>query len=254
MTRNLILHCYPRKSGMWRRTLRHLTAGRRWEQFTGRKLVSIAYDECCADPDDIASEWPADCEITIRPNTPLQEVESFVPMLERIESRDPDEFTTYLHCKGATQPKGHASHLWCDGMAAANLDYPELVGCFFKTGANIVGAFRSHGLWTFPGYNAWHYAGTWFTFRHSRAFELPWRNIHQGFEGVEAWPGIFPLAESGCLFFDNANTAHLYDRAYWRDFLTPSLECWHRSLQQCGLEPQALARAKEANRIEVSNV
>jgi hypothetical protein len=235
----LVVHCYPRKSGKWRRTLAHLTAGDRWAQFTGRKIVSVAHDECCDDPDDVCNVWPAECEFIVRPNDrPLQEVANFLPMLERVASIDRDEFTTYVHCKGATQPDGHASHLWCDGMAAANLDYPRLLECCFANGANIAGAFRSHGLWNFPGYHNWHYAGTWFTFRHSRIFgQLDWRNIHQNFMGVEAWPGIVPAAESACLFFDNADTAHLYSNEFWRDIITPSLAWWHRSLQQCGLTP-----------------
>ena len=239
MIRNLIVHCYPRLSGKWRRTLRHLTAGSRWQQFTGQKIVTVAYDECCSDPDEVCAEWPDDCEFIIRPNVQgLQEVASFVPMLERIESRRDDEFTTYVHCKGATQGDGHASHLWCDGMATANLDYPQLVECCFSSGANIVGAFRSHGLWSFPNYHNWHFAGTWFQFRHSRIFgELPWREVHQNFMGVEAWPGIVPVAESRCLFFDNANTAHLYSPEFWRDIVTPSLAWWHKSLKKCGLSP-----------------
>ncbi len=250
MIRNLIVHCYPRKSGKWRRTLTHLTAGTRWQQFTGRKIVTIAYDDCCDAPDDVCAAWPGDCEFIIRRNNrELQEVESFRPMLARVRSTDADEFTTYVHCKGCTQPDGHASHLWCDGMAAANLDYPQLVECAFKSGdgrVNICGAFRSHGLWSFPGYHNWHFAGTWFTFRHSRIFAghdvgdgLDWRNIHQNFMGVEAWPGVIPLAESACLFYDNANTAHLYSNEFWRDNITPAMENWRASLAKCGLRPAA---------------
>ena len=104
--------------------------------------------------------------------------------------------------KGAThEDDDAASHKWLDAMAVASLDYPELVHCAFESGKNIAGAFRSHGLWSFPGYHDWHFAGTWFTFRHSRVLELDWRNVHPDFMGVEAWPGILPLAESACLFF-----------------------------------------------------
>lgn len=219
--------------------MQHLTTGRRWEQFTGRKIVAVAYDSCCSDPDAVCSEWPSDCEFIVQPNVPgLQEVATFLPTMEMIESKDVDEFTTRVHCKGSTQPTGHGSHGWLDLMAAANLDYPELVDCMFATGKNIVGAFRSHGLWAFPGYHNWHYAGSWFTFRHSRIFgELDWRNVHPNFMGVEAWPGIVPVVESGCLFFDNANTAHLYSTDYQRDIIAPSMKWWHKSLGKCGLRP-----------------
>jgi hypothetical protein len=124
-------------------------------------------------------------------------------------------------------------------MASVNLDYPDLIECAMQR-ANICGAFRSYGLWTYPGYHAWHFAGTWFTFRHSRIFgELDWRNVHQDFMGVEAWPGIVPLEESACLFYDRANTAHLYSREFWKSNITPSLEWWQKSLGRCGLTPAA---------------
>ena len=246
MIRNLIAHCYPRRSGMWRRTVAHLTAGRRWEQFTGRKIVTIACDECCDHPNDVVlAFWDAvdgdpGIEWIVKGNVPgLQEVASFLPMMERIESSDPDEFTTYIHFKGATQEPGHASHRWLDYMASANLDYPELLSCCFESGANIVGAFRSHGLWSFPGYHNWHFAGTWFTFRHSRIFGLDWRNVHQNFMGIEAWPGIVPVAESACLFFDRADTAHLYSPDFQRQNIDPAMKWWHANLRKCGLTPLA---------------
>jgi hypothetical protein len=250
MNRNLLVHCYPRLSGKWRRTLAHLTAGIRWAQFTGRKIVTVAYDQCCEDPDDVCSQWPAECEFIVKRNVPgLQEVASFLPMLEMVESRDPDECTTYVHCKGCTQPDGHGSHGWLDFMAQANLDYPELVECALSR-ANICGAFRSHGLWAFPGYHNWHYAGTWFTFRHSRIFgELDWRNVHQDFMGVEAWPGIVPLAESACLFYDGANTAHLYSPDFQRDNIAPAMKWWHKSLQKCGLVPASLGGVCTVNQV-----
>lgn len=249
MIRNLIVHCYPRKSGMWRRTVAHLMAGMRWEQFSGRKIVSICADECTDDPWEVVQAFGHDANMEIefveRENNSLQEVNSFLPMLEMVHSTDPEEWTTYIHCKGCTQPEGHASHRWLDYMASANFDYPELVECFAQQGKNIIGAFRSHGLWAFPHYHNWHYAGTFFTFRHSRIFgELPWSNVHQDFMGVEAWPGIVPVAESACLFFDHANTAHLYNGDFQNTVIDPAMERWHVNIQKCGLVPASM-RKKE---------
>jgi len=244
MIRNLIVHCYPRRSGMWRRTLAHLTAGRRWQQFTGRKIVTIALDHCTADGDAVAAEWPAECEIIFRRNDCAQEVGSFLPMLERLASRAAEEFTTYVHCKGATQSRGYGSHGWLDFMAAANLDYPRLLECFWQRGANIAGAFRVNGgAWALPGNHGWHYAGTWFTFRHSRIFgALDWRNVHGEFFGVEAWPGIVPFEESACLFWDDAATADLYSPAFQALRVRPAMNHWRRALAAAGLDPLA-ARA-----------
>lgn len=252
MIRNLIIHCYPRLSGKWRRTLAHLTAGDRWSQFNGRKIVAVAHDECTEHPNDVVLAWWDACdgdpgvEWIIQPNVQgLQEVATFLPLMEEIKSTRDDEFTTRIHTKGCTQPDGHGSHGWLDLMAFANLDYPRLLECCFWQGANIAGAFRSHGLWAFPGYHNWHYAGTWFTFRHSRIFgELDWRNIHPNFMGVEAWPGIVPLAESACLFYDNANTAHLYSPEFQRDNLRPALRYWQQNLAKCGLTPLSECKRK----------
>lgn len=243
MIRNLIVHCYPRKSGMWRRAVRHLMAGNRWSQFNGKRIVTVAIDDCCDDPWMVAQEFGHDANMDIefieRDNDKkLQEVASFSPMMEIVESNRHDEFTTYIHCKGCTQPENHGSHGWLDFMATANLDYPELVRCCFESGANLVGAFRSHGLWDYPGYHSWHFAGTWFTFRHSRIFgETNWRNIHQDFMGVEAWPGIVPVEESRCLFFDNANTGHLYSPEFQKEIIRPAMNYWKRSLKKQGLRP-----------------
>jgi hypothetical protein len=234
MTRNLICHIYPRRCGKWRRTVAHLLD--RWSQFDGRKIITIACDRCCDPASDVQrcfmEHWGT-CEFIVRQNQPgLQEVPSFLPMMERVIGEP--GITFYCHAKGSThEDDDAASHKWCDAMADACLSYPALVDRCFERGANICGAFRSHGLWSFPGYHNWHFAGTWFWFRNSRAAELDWRNVHQNFMGIEAWPGIFPLEESACLFFDNANTAHLYSPDYWKTNITPALKWWHGKLAKC---------------------
>jgi hypothetical protein len=240
MIRNLLFYVYPRRAGRrWRNAAARIRAAR--DQFDGRRIVTIAVDRCCVDPGDVIAylDDPA-AEFRIVDNDPrLQETAHFLTALEMVESRNADECTTYAHAKGATHcdPRA-ASHLWCDAMAAANLEYPELIDCALRR-ANIVGAFRSVGLWSFAGYHNWHFAGTWWTFRHSAVFASgrDWRNLHESFEGVEAWPGILPYAESACLFYDNANTAHLYDLSFWRNNLTPSLRYWRKSLAAAGLDP-----------------
>jgi hypothetical protein len=251
MIRNLAFFCYPRRCGTWRRSVNHLL--RNWPVFTGRKIVTIAVDSCCCDPADVQAEFDGlGCEFRCVDNVPdLQETAHFLPVLEMLESCNADECTTYIHAKGSTHCNSSAaSHLWCDGMAAANLEYPELIDCALNRFA-IAGAFRSYGLWDFPGYHNWHFAGTWFTFRHDVGFGLDWRNIHQDFTGVEAWPGIFRPEESFCLFYDKANTADLYNREFWRDYITPSLKWWRRSLQRAiySAGPRALAAKTGGGRL-----
>ncbi len=142
MIRNLAFYCYPRQCGMWRNTVNHLLAN--WNIFTGRKIITISWDECCCDPEEVVSAFDGlDCELHIVDNVPsLQETAHFLPMLEMLESRNPNECTSYIHAKGSTHadPKA-ASHLWCNAMATANLEYPELVECALSR-YGIVGAFR----------------------------------------------------------------------------------------------------------------
>lgn len=232
--RNLICYVYPRKCGKWRRTVAHLLA--HWSQFDGRKIVTISTDECCDEPWQVVQAFGHDAHLEIEwlevENVPaLQEAAHFLPMMERV-IHEPG-ITLYCHAKGATHADDNsASHKWCDGMAAACLDYPRLVDCAFEAGANVAGAFRSHGLWAFPNYHNWHFAGTWWWFRNERLRQLPWRELHPNFMGVEAYPGLFPLPESRCLFYDNANTAHLYNNDFWRDNITPALHYWNDGLKK----------------------
>ena len=181
---------------------------------------------------DVGAEW------IIRDNVPgLQEVASFVPMMERVV--DEPGITFYCHAKGVTHADDDAGFSPQMGMRRDGRGQPRISrggGVRLRGSVNVAGAFRSHGLWAFPGYHNWHFAGTWFWFRNSRAAELDCRNVHPNFMGVEAWPGIFPLAESRCLFFDNANTAHLYDNEFWRTSITPALHWWRKSLGTCGLD------------------
>lgn len=237
--RNLICYVYPRRGGKWRRTVAHLLA--HWKQFDGRKIITISTDRCCDESWEVVQAFGHDRNleiewIDVENITGLQEAAHFLPMLERVI--DEPGITLYCHAKGATHTDDNAaSHKWCDAMAAACLDYPQLVDCAFTNGANVAGAFRSIGLWGFPNYHNWHYAGTWWWFRNERLRQLPWRELHPNFMGVEAYPGLFPLSESQCLFYDNANTAHLYNNDFWRDNITPALGYWRANLAKCGLVP-----------------
>lgn len=241
MRRNLIFYCYPFRGGRWRRSIAHLLT--HWDQFDGRKIVTISTDRCTDEAWEVVQAFGHDANLEIewieaRNNRPLQETAHFLPMVEKII--DEPGITLYAHAKSAVNDCP-ASWLWLNAMAEACLDYPQLVDCCFESGANIAGAFRSHGLWSFSGYHNWHFAGTWFWFRNERIRELDWRNVHQSFEGVEAWPGIVPLAESACLLFDGANTGHLYSVDFWKTTLTPAIRCWRRSLAAAGLRPIAEA-------------
>ncbi len=237
MIRNLICHVYPRRTGQqWRRTVEHLL--RRRELFGGRRIITIATDETTDTVQTVRSAL-ADFEAEFLEfrNCALQETSTFLPAMDLIANTNHDEITFRCHAKGSTHSSDDAaSHIWADAMFETCLDYPELVDCMLEKLA-IVGPFRSHGLWPFPGHHGWHYAGSMFWVRHDRTFSRDWRQLMPTFFGVEAWPGIFPIEESGCLFGDHADTQHLYSPEFWRHNITPSLQLWRESLNKCGLVP-----------------
>lgn len=237
--RNLLMHIYPLRCHQnWRRSVAHLCA--RWDQFTGRRVASVALDEKTNSLDEVREAFGnREVEFRAVKNGPLQEVASFPGLLETVEP-DRDSITFYCHAKGATHcDPTSASHLWCDAMAEACLDYPELVDCCLSE-AVVCGAFRSKMIIGWPGPSPpFHFAGTWFWFRNDVLFERDWRQVDPVLWGVEAWPGFrFAEAESRCLFLDNAHTLHLYDQAFWAKIITPGMVNWRSALERCGLVPK----------------
>ena len=234
--RNLICHVYPRSNGRYLRTVDHLR--RRWRLFTGRKIIAVALDETTDSLPEVRGAF-GDCEaefLTVR-NSELQEVETFVRSLERLAAEP--GITFRCHAKGATHldPRA-ASHAWADVMFSACLDFPGLIECALSRSA-VCGAFRSHGIWGGPGYHNWHFAGSCYWFRNDAAFVRNWRNVHQAFWGAEAWPGIFGIEESVCLFCDRAQTHQLYNVEWWENGLGPSFFHWVRRLESCSLRSPA---------------
>jgi len=228
LQRNLIAYFYPRKNGHWRRTAEHLS--RHWHQFDGRKVIAVATDQCCVEHAEVVDSLRAfstDTEFMLGKNDPnLRETRYFLPALEQVI--DQPGITFFCHAKGAThESPREAPHLWREAMAAACLEYPELVECAFSSGKHVCGAFMADGIRD----HGWHFSGTWFWFRNERARSLNWRDVHQTFMGVEGWPGIFPREEAFCLFYERANAGQLYDRREWDSTITPSLECWRRSVE-----------------------
>lgn len=241
MQRNLIMHVYPKACHPnWRRSVEHLRA--RFDQFTGRRIVSVAYDTGTDTPDMVREAF-GDCEVEIIGvrNSPLQEVESFPRLLEAV-SREPG-VTLYCHAKGCTHCSPlSASHVWCDVMAEVCLDYPQLVDCALSQ-YEIAGAFRSTLQIMGPTSPPWHYAGTWYWFRNDALFSRDWRSVDPLLWGAEAWPGrVVPFDRAFCLFMDGAQSLHLYDWAWWDTVILPALTLWRSSLARVGLRPLVPSR------------
>lgn len=234
--RNLIMHIYPRACHQhWRRSVNHLRA--RWDQFNGRRVVSVAYDASTCTVDEVREAFGT-CEVEIQAvrNSSLQEVESFPRLLESV-SKEPG-ITFYCHSKGCTHCRhDSASHVWCDTMAEACLDYPTLVDCALAQ-FDICGAFRSTMQIMGARSPPWHFAGTWWWVRNEVLFAGQWKDIDPLLWGAESYPGRrFDKSRSHCLFFDHAETTHLYDPEFWRRAILPGIANWRKALKAVGLKP-----------------
>ena len=237
MTRNLLFSCYPRNPGgsPWRRSVNHFLAGKRFDQFDGRKIIIISVDECCDDPAEVQEAFTGcDCEFIVRDNvSDLQETAHFIEGLEMLENEP--GITLRAHSKSCTHvdPES-ASRYWLDALAVVNLDFPQLISCALER-SHITGAFRCQMPF---GSSQFHYQGSFYWIKNSELFKRNWRNVDQWFAGVESYPGtMFQHSESTCLFFDGSSTAALYERDFHITNVRPALKWWRRNLAKAGLTP-----------------
>jgi hypothetical protein len=225
--RNLLYHVCPLMANdHWRQNLKKLRE--HIELFNGKRLIATA---CCGPGETKgsatcrSSEVHAEltgckCEFMDLYNDPiLRERTSFLQLLLSIAGDDPSEATFYGHTKGIatcdTSDKTQTTEVRIQGSVRwRNAMYHHLLGRWKA----VMQALRTHacvgttqialdGLdpWPWPEamrYGYWHFAGTFFWFRHDAIFTRPaWRNIPCHHYGVEAWLGGFvPLAESHSIF------------------------------------------------------
>lgn len=234
MQRNLAMHIYPRSGGEWRRSVAHIKC--RMNQFTGRRVVSVAVD---TSTERLAAVDRAfgDSGIEYREvfNDQSQEMVSF-PWLMQQCIDNTDAITLYCHSKGCTHTTNQSSHLWLDAMASACLDYPEMVE-FIMRKKHVVGAFRSNmAIGTSKA--QWHFAGTWWWVRNSALYSREWERSDPEFWGAESYPGVhFQRHESACLFFDHAETSHLYNIGFWQTEIGPAYKKWRSNLDALKIVP-----------------
>jgi len=209
MRRNLYFYLYPVKDSVWPWHVERLR--KYWGVWNGRKIVTIATDETTESESAVRRELDGlDCEISVTENDlALGEAKTFVGEIGKLESQRSDEITFYAHAKGVTRKPSEMANIlaWSSAMYHMNLSDPglidrilerfEAVGCFRF-------AFQHAGSW-------WHFAGTYFWFRHSAIFSRAWRTISPGPHGVESYLGLHvPWDSAFCLTPSMAHT--LYDR------------------------------------------
>lgn len=202
--RNLTYHVYPNpENEEWFQNLDQLR--RRWTLFNGRRTVAIATGPGLVPPDRVESFLGPDAEYFPLPNDPrLRETASFLHLLRTIRSTATNEATFYAHTKGAS-PHHHAQpgkelaiRYWRNRMYHELLDFPAKVAQAL-IGHATCGTFKIDYS-QFPGYlmhsptgldsATWHYAGSFFWFRHDCIFRNPhWSEVSDDPYAAELWLG-----------------------------------------------------------------
>lgn len=230
--RNVMMHIWPvKKTGVWQWNCDQLL--KRAELFNGKRVVAIVYDSQSDKPEAVKkylSDFTDD--FVVMPNNPaLREVVTFVPMLERLESTDPNEVTFCCHSKAVKHaiPVGNPGTTlfkWTEAMYETCLDHWDHIRELLTTKA-MAGSFRRYGQFKTPRNHQWHYSGTFYWFRHVDVFQRNWRYLDKKFFGTESWPGhMFRPEETACIFMDMAED--LYQIPYWASTVTPALEQWRQ--------------------------
>jgi hypothetical protein len=203
-TRNLIFHCYAcQANDAATRALAQLRI--RWHLFNGRKLIAVATDKTTIPLPHLKRLLPADAEYLIIPNDRrLREMASFPTMLREVRSLDEQTATFYAHTKGAspTQSNDGTANLaityWTLRMFHHLLDDWDQVqlalklhacaGCYQIDYSHIPGFIMESPTGARCG--QWHYAGTFFWFRHDQIFRRPaWSCLPDDSYAPEMWLG-----------------------------------------------------------------
>lgn len=182
-------------------------------QFNGKRIVTIATTgegdtKPFVCPDDVIKKFEshgvADIEyMFIKNKKRLREVTSFIPMLEKVASTDPNEVIFYGHCKGVSHPDPNSiCHKWADCMYETVYDNWDQAKQQLQV-FGMSGSFNKYGTFKTVRNHKWHYSGTFYWMRSASVFVRKWKQVDQLFYGTESWPGLlFRPWEAGCLFHD----------------------------------------------------
>ena len=224
MIRNLLYNAWPAlHTKEWKLNLGRLA--RHAAAFNGKKIVLLKRggpsNVATAGPEAVRAALSAlgSVEIIEYENDPeLGEVVGFVEALEqRLLSYDSNEATFYAHTKGVSYAEEtELRHLaairrWRNTMydeclgniprvESALMDHVA-TGCYLRNPA----AVKFGGKGQLPrGLDSigWHFAGTFFWFKHSSFFGHPkWRDVGQHRFGVEGHLGtLFRMRDAYCLY------------------------------------------------------
>lgn len=206
---NLLYHVCPLKSNdVWRANVRQVV--RRLGIFNGRKVVAVATGEKLHGVEVVrrAFDDPAIEYLEIPNDKELREVASFVPLLEAVESTNPEEASFYAHTKGnSTRDNALGAEMWRNQMYHSLLDGVSVCRDLLWTHP-CVGTHKMQyppEMVPFPSklkHGNWFFAGTFFWFRHQDVYAHPkWRDVPRDRYGAEAWlSGLFDVRQAASVF------------------------------------------------------
>jgi len=206
---NLLYHVCPLKSNdVWQANVRQVV--RRLGIFNGRKLVAVAVGEKLHGVDVVrrAFDDPSIEYLAIPNDKELREVASFLPLLEAVESTNPEEASFYGHTKGnSTRDNALGAEMWRNQMYHSLLDGVNACRDLLWTHP-CVGTHKMQyppEMVPFPSklkHGNWLFAGTFFWFRHQDVYAHPkWRDVPRDRYGAEAWlSGLFDAHQAASVF------------------------------------------------------
>ena len=185
--RNLIYHVYPNLSNpAWAANIAQLR--KRWHLFNAHKVIACVTGPGLLEPRAVRQMFPKGIDLRAYPNDPrLRDTATFLDLIKAVKSLDPTEATFYGHTKGASPHHWHSPDLcraimyWRNAMYHHLLDEWDRVqqallthpcaGCFLLDYST-----QGTDAMTSPTgfrYGNWHYAGTFFWYRHDCLYSNP---------------------------------------------------------------------------------
>jgi len=222
--RNLIYHIYP-TGPHWKWNLDQLI--RHIDQFNGRRIVGIAVDNESASADEVRRYLGGHVyEYMVFKNSKnFGEMTSFMPLIQQLETRDPNHITFRGHAKGVSQVTKVVPHImgWVEMLYTTNLGDPGLVERQLRSNA-VTGACRKWDLF-YKSRKTLSYSGSMYWFRNHWLYSRSWQSVVLARWGCEEYPGrLFRPEESAVTCLDN--TGSMYSAAYYRDKVLPTYEKW----------------------------
>jgi hypothetical protein len=192
--RNLYFYIYPRKNSYnkptpWRwnvyRLLAHL------DVFNGRRIVVVATDEATESEDAVKAEFPSDGHfefVSVQNHKVIGETAPFLGILEKLQSKDPNELTFYAHAKGVAKAAHEvpAVQAWANMMYEMNLSYPDQIDMLMRRFGSV-GCMR---ISRDVAPAAYIFGGNYFWMNHSAVFSGPWKRIVEHYYGAERYIGM----------------------------------------------------------------